>query len=159
MRGASQEWPFTAGLLEFCPTLRVISKVGAGYDNIDVAAATARRIVVCNTPGVLSGAVADLTFAVLLALTRRLRENETHLRTGAWKSSSGLLGHDIRGKTIGIIGFGGIGRTVARTAQGFDMSVIYYKRTRDLEAEGSGLAAFSDRDDLFAEADVVPHWR
>jgi glyoxylate reductase len=151
----SQALPFTAALLDSCPKLRVISNVGVGYDNIDVAAATARNILVCNTPGVLSGAVADLTFALLLALTRRLRENEAHVRTGTWKTGSGPLGHDIRGKTIGIIGLGGIGRTVARTARGFDMSVIYYKRTRDLEAEGSGLAAFSDRDDLFREADVV----
>jgi glyoxylate reductase len=151
----SQELPFTAELLDRCPHLRVISKVGVGYDNIDVAAATARDILVCNTPGVLSGAVADQTFALLLALTRRLRENEAHVRTGAWRSSAGYLGHDIRGRTIGIIGLGGIGRTVARTARGFDMTVIYYQRTRDLEVEGSGLAAFSTRDDLFSDADVV----
>jgi len=151
----SEALQFTAELLDSCPKLRVISKVGVGYDNIDVAAATARNILVCNTPAVLSGAVADLTFALLLALTRRLRDNEAHVRTGAWKTASGPLGHDIRGKTMGIIGLGGIGRTVARTARGFDMSVIYYKRTRDLEAEGSGLAAFSGRDDLFRDADVV----
>jgi glyoxylate reductase len=151
----SEALQFTGELLESCPKLRVISKVGVGYDNIDIAAATARDILVCNTPGVLSGAVADLTFALLLALTRRLRENEAHVRTGRWKTASGLLGHDIRGKTIGIIGLGGIGRTVARTARGFDMSVIYYKRTRDLEAEGSGLAAYSNRDDLFRDADIV----
>jgi glyoxylate reductase len=151
----SQELPFTSELLDRCPRLRVISKVGVGYDNIDVAAATARNILVCNTPGVLSGAVADHTFALLLALTRRLRENETHVRTGAWKTGPGLLGHDVRGKTMGIVGLGDIGRTVAKTARGFEMNVIYYKRTRDLEAESSGLAAFRDRDDVFREADVV----
>lgn len=151
----SQALPFTRDLLDTCPRLRVISKVGVGYDKIDVAAATARNILVCNTPNVLSGAVADHTFTLLLALTRRLRENEAHVRTGAWKTGAGLLGHDIRGKTMGIIGLGGIGRTVARTARGFDMDVIYYKRTRDLEAEASGLAAFHDRDRLFREADIV----
>ena len=151
----SQSLPFTAELLDSCPKLRVISKVGVGYDKIDVAAASARKILVCNTPGVLSGAVADHTFALLLALTHRLRENETHVRSGAWKSGPGHLGHDIRGKTIGLIGFGGIGRTVGQTARGFEMSVLYYQRTRDLEAEGSGLAAYSARDDLFQEADVV----
>jgi glyoxylate reductase len=151
----SQALPFTAELLDRCPRLRVISKVGVGYDKIDVAAATARNILVCNTPGVLSGAVADHTFALLLALSRRLRENEAHVRTGAWKTGSGILGHDIRGKTIGIVGLGGIGRTVARTARGFEMNVIYYKRTRDAEAETSGLASYRDRDDLFREADVV----
>lgn len=151
----SQALPFTADLLDACPRLRVISKVGVGYDKIDVPAATARNILVCNTPDVLSGAVADHTFALLLALTRRLRENEAHVRTGAWKTGAGLLGHDIRGKTMGVIGLGGIGRTVARTARGFDMDVIYYKRSRDLEAEASGLAAFRERDQLFREADVV----
>jgi glyoxylate reductase len=151
----SQAIPFTAELLDQSPGLRVISKVGVGYDKIDVAAATARNILVCNTPGVLSGAVADHTFALLLALTRRLRENEAHVRTGAWKKSAGLLGNDIRGKTMGILGFGGIGRTVAKTARGFDMNVIYFQRTRDQEAETSGLAAFRTRDDVFREADVV----
>ena len=145
----------TADLLDACRRLRVISKVGVGYDRIDVAAATARNVLVCNTPGVLSGAVADHTFAILLALTRRVRENEAHVRTGAWRRGVELLGHDIRGKTFGIIGFGGIGRTVARTAQGFDMQVIYYRRTRDLQSEASGLAAFRDRDDVFRDADVV----
>jgi len=145
----------TAGLLDACSRLCVISKVGVGYDRIDVSAATARHILVCNTPGVLNGAVADHTFAILLALTRRLRENEAHVRTGAWRRGAELLGHDIRGKTFGIIGFGGIGRTVARTAHGFEMNVIYYRRTRDLESEASGLAAFRERDAVFREADVV----
>lgn len=151
----SQAIPFTAELFGGAPKLRVVSKVGVGYDKIDVAAATARHILVCNTPGVLSGAVADHTFALLLALTRRLRENEAHVRTGAWKKGAGLLGHDIRGKTIGIIGFGGIGRAVAATARGFDMKVIYFQRTRNVGAESSGLAAFRERDDLFREADIV----
>lgn len=77
------------------------------------------------------------------------------MRTGAWKKGAGLLGHDIRGKTIGIIGFGGIGRAVAATARGFDMKVIYFQRTRNVGAESSGLAAFRERDDLFREADIV----
>src|SRR3990170_2997634 len=85
-------------------------------------------------------------------LMARLRENEAHVRTGAWKKGAGLLGHDIRGKTIGIIGFGGIGRAVAATARGFDMQVIYFQRTRNAGAESSGLAAFPDPDDLFREA-------
>jgi glyoxylate reductase len=151
----SQAIPFTADLLDTSPMLRVISKVGAGYDKIDVSAATARRILVCNTPGVLSGAVADHTFALLLALTRRIRENEAHVRTGAWTKGAGLLGHDIRGKTFGILGLGGIGRVVAATARGFDMNVIYFQRTRNRDAESAGLAAYRERDDLFREADVV----
>jgi glyoxylate reductase len=151
----SESLAVTAEVLDACPRLRVISKVGVGYDRIDVTAATARNVLVCNTPGVLSGAVADHTFALLLALTRRLRENEAHVRTGAWKQGAELLGHDIRGRTLGIIGLGGIGRTVASTARGFDMKVIYYRRTRDREVEGSGLATFRDRDDVFGEADVV----
>ena len=151
----SESVSVTANLLEGCPRLRVISKVGVGYDRIDVAAATARSVLVCNTPGVLNGAVADHTFAILLSLTRRLRENEAQVRTGMWKRGEELLGHDIRGKTLGIIGFGGIGRTVASTARGFEMNVVYHRRTRDREAEASGLAMFSDRDDVFRDADVV----
>lgn len=151
----SESLAVTADLLDRCTRLRVISKVGVGYDRIDVPAATARGILVCNTPGVLNGAVADHVFAILLALTRRLRENEARVRTGAWKGGAELLGHDIRGTTLGIIGFGGIGRTVASTARGFEMNVIYFRRTRDREAEASGLATFRDRDDVFREADVV----
>ena len=151
----SESLHVTAGLLDACTRLRVISKVGVGYDKIDVAAATARNVLVCNTPGVLNGAVADHTFAILLALTRRLRENEAQVRTGAWKRGVELLGHDIRGKTLGIIGFGGIGRAVAGTARGFEMNVVYYRRSRDRDAEASGLARFRDRDDVFREADVV----
>ena len=151
----SQAIPFDAPLFERAPRLRVVSKVGVGYDKIDVDAATARRILVCNTPGVLSGAVADHTFALLLALTRRLRENEAHVLTGAWSKGAGLIGHDIRGKTMGIIGLGGIGRAVAATARGFDMKVIYFQRTRNRDAEASGLAAFRERDDLFREGDVI----
>ena len=151
----SESVAVTADLLDRCPYLRVVSKVGVGYDRIDVDAATARNILVCNTPGVLNGAVADHTFALLLALTRRLRENEAHVRTGAWRRGAELLGHDIRGQTFGLIGFGGIGRTVAKTARGFQMNVIYYRRTRDREAEASGLATFRDRDDVFREADIV----
>jgi glyoxylate reductase len=151
----SQAIPFNAELLDRAPKLRVISKIGVGYDKIDVSAATERRILVCNTPGVLNGAVADHTFALLLALTRRLRENETHVRTGGWMRSPGLLGHDIRGKTIGILGLGGIGQAVAKTARGFDMNVFYFQRTRNRDAESAGLAAFRERDDLFRDADVV----
>lgn len=151
----SESLAVTADLLEGCPRLRVISKVGVGYDRIDVDAATARNILVCNTPGVLNGAVADHTFAILLALTRRLRENEAQVRTGTWQRGVELLGHDIRGKTLGIIGFGGIGRAVAGTARGFEMDVIYYRRTRDRDAETSGLAEFRERDTVFREADIV----
>ena len=151
----SQAIPFTSAVLDAAPKLRVISKVGVGYDKIDVAAASARRILVCNTPGVLSGAVADHTFAILLALTRRLRENEAHVRSGAWMKGAGVLGHDIREKTIGIIGFGGIGKAVARTARGFDMPAIYFQRTRDHAAEAAGLASFRPRDEIFRQSDIV----
>jgi lactate dehydrogenase-like 2-hydroxyacid dehydrogenase len=151
----SESVAVAADLLDRCPHLRVISKVGVGYDRIDVTAATARNILVCNTPGVLNWAVADHTFAILLALTRRLRENEARVRSGEWTRGAELLGRDIRAKTLGILGFGGIARTVASTARGFDMKVIYYRRTRDRDAEASGLAAFRKRDNLFREADVV----
>ena len=151
----AESFAVTAAVLDRCTQLRVISKVGVGYDRIDVPAATARNVLVCNTPGVHNGAVADLTFAILLGLTRRVGENALQLRTGAWKVGQELFGHDIRGKTLGILGFGGIGRTVARTARGFEMKVLYYRRTRDRESEASGLASYRERDDLFREADVL----
>lgn len=142
-------------LLDTCPNLKVISNNGVGYDNVDIPYATGRGLLVCNTPGVLSGAVADLTFALLLNLARHVPANEAHVRGGAWKSGPGRVGIDVRGKTLGIIGLGRIGHVVAKTAQGFDMRVIYYDPVRDPKAEDTGLAAYRERDDVFREADFL----
>lgn len=107
--------------------LKVISNCAVGVDNIDISAATARRIPVGNTPGVLTEATADMAFALLLAAARRLPEGEREVRTGGWQTWSldYLLGADLAGATLGIVGFGRIGRAVARRAMGFGMRVIF----------------------------------
>ncbi|MBI2761721.1 MAG: D-glycerate dehydrogenase [Chloroflexi bacterium] len=142
-------------LLDACPNLKVVANNGVGYDNVDIPYATSKGVLVCNTPGVLNGAVADLTFLLLLGLARHVVANERHVRSGDWRSGAGRIGVDVRGKTLGIIGLGRIGHVVARTARGFDMKVIYYDPIRDPEAEASGLATYRERDDVLRESDFV----
>lgn len=110
------------------PSLKVISNHAVGYDNIDVPAATARGIPVGNTPGILTDATADFAFALLLAAARRVVEGEHFVRAGRWKTwgPSLLLGQDVYGATLGLIGFGRIGQAMARRATGFAMRVLYY---------------------------------
>ena len=117
----------TDELMAAAPKLKVISQVAVGYDNVDVAAATARGIVVTHTPGVLTESTADLTFALLLGVARRVTEAERYLRAGKWKrwDIDLLAGIDLCGKTLGIIGMGRIGKAVARRAQGFSMRILY----------------------------------
>jgi len=139
--------------------LRVISTVAVGYDNIDVAAATARRIPVCNTPGVLTEATADLTWALLMAAARRVTEAERYLRAGRWKSWSPqlLLGQDVHGATLGLIGLGRIGQAVARRARGFAMRVLYHSATRkpEVESASGGGVEWAELETLLREADFV----
>ena len=110
------------------PQLKVISNYAVGYDNIDVPAATARKIPVGNTPDVLTDATADFAFALLMAVARRIPEAERYVLEGKWKTwgPMALLGVDVQGATLGLVGFGRIGKAVARRAIGFDMRVIYY---------------------------------
>ena len=110
------------------PGLKVISNHAVGFDNIDVAAATARGIPVGNTPGILTDATADMAFALMMAAGRRVVEAEKFLRAGKWKTwgPSMLLGVDFAGATLGIVGFGRIGQAVAKRATGFDMRILYY---------------------------------
>ncbi|HEY3474966.1 MAG TPA: D-glycerate dehydrogenase [Anaerolineales bacterium] len=123
------------------PQLKVISNHAVGFDNIDVSAATARKVPVGNTPDVLTDATADFAFALMMAVARRIPEGGRHVHDGKWKTwgPMTLLGVDIKGATLGLIGFGRIGKAVARRALGFDMRVIYYdpsekKPHRDLRA-------------------------
>lgn len=122
--------PMTRAVIDSAPNLRVISQVAVGHDNIDVAAATAREIIVTNTPGVLTEATADLTFALVLAAARKLPTAERFLRDGKWQrwDIDLLCGGDVHGQTLGIVGLGRIGQAVARRAKGFSMRVLYASR-------------------------------
>ncbi|MCR9243836.1 MAG: D-glycerate dehydrogenase [bacterium] len=149
--------PITADLIAGAPKLRAISQIAVGYDNVDVAAATRRGIVVTNTPGVLTDATADLTLALLLATARRLPEAERFLRSGKWSrwEVDLLCGGDVHGATLGIVGFGRIGRAVAQRARGFDMRVLYASRTpapaaveAELQARHVPLDALLQRSDF-----------
>jgi len=132
--------------------LRVVANVAVGYDNIDVDAATELGVAVCNTPGVLDETTADLAFALILAASRRCSEAERDLRAGRWVGwgVNQYLGHDVHGATLGLVGYGRIGRAVARRAAGFGMRVLHHTRHDTGEA---GWVA--DLHDLLATADVV----
>ncbi|TDF98855.1 2-hydroxyacid dehydrogenase [Paenibacillus piri] len=144
-------------LLNAAPNLKVVSNMAVGYNNIDVAAATKRGIAVTNTPGVLTETTADLTFALLLATSRRLIEASDYLRKGDWKTWSPmqLTGLDIYGATLGIIGMGRIGEAVAKRAAGFDMNILYYNRSRKPEAEKSLGIVYADMDTLLGSSDFI----
>ena len=150
--------PLTANVIAQCPQLRGIHQIAVGLDNVDVAAATARRIVVTNTPGVLTEATADLTWALLLATARRLPAAERFLRAGRWQrwDVDLLCGTDVHGRTLGVVGFGRIGQAVARRARGFGMRVLYTSRS---DAPPDVAAALSARrvplDALLRESDFV----
>jgi len=132
--------------------LRVVANVAVGYDNIDVRAASEYGITVCNTPGVLDDTTADTAFLLILAASRLATTAETDLRTGAWKgwAVTQYLGRDVHGATLGIVGYGRIGRAVARRATGFGMRVVHHARRPTSEP---GYVA--DLDELLAEADIV----
>ena len=123
--------------------LKVISNHAVGFDNIDIPAATARRIPVGNTPDVLTDATADFAFTLLMAAGRRVLEADRYIRAGKWKTwePMGLLGADMNGATLGLVGFGRIGKAMARRAAGFDMRVIYYdptEQSRDADTKAHG---------------------
>ena len=145
-------------LLAAAPKLRIVATVSVGYDNIDVPACTRRKVVATHTPGVLDETTADFAWTLLMAIARRLVEGDAWVRTGAWPGwdLDQLLGGDVWGKTLGIIGFGRIGRGVARRAQGFRMRVLYHDAARaPREVESEFHAEFVERDRLLAESDFV----
>lgn len=130
--------PVRADLLSQAPRLRIVANLGVGVDNIELAAATARGIIVTNTPDVLTEATADLGWALLLAVARRIVETDVDLRAHGfpgWTFLPPHLGVDVYGKTLGVVGFGRIGQAVARRARGFAMDVLYHSRARKPEAE------------------------
>jgi glyoxylate reductase len=145
-------------LLDSAPRLRMIAQMAVGYDNVDLAAATARGIPVSNTPDVLTDATADLTFALILALSRRIVELDGRVRRGEFKFWAPMLflGRDVTGKTLGIVGFGRIGQAVAQRAKGFRMRVLYSDpRKIDTVHEQELNAEYVDLGRLLREADFV----
>lgn len=145
-------------LLQAAPKLRIAATVSVGYDNIDVSACTQRRVIAINTPGVLDDTTADFAWALLMAISRRLVEGDAWVRSGTWPGwdLDQLCGTDVWGKTLGIIGFGRIGRELARRALGFKMRVLYYGRTRaSEEIERELRAEFVDLDSLLAGSDFI----
>ena len=149
--------PIDDAVLDAGKRLRIVAQMAVGYDNVDVAAATECGILVTNTPGVLTETTADLAFALLLAAARRVVEGDRLTRTGGWKSwhPSFLLGQDVHGATLGIVGLGQIGLAVARRARGFDMRILYHDRTRHPQAEAELGAEYVSLDRLLGESDFV----
>jgi D-3-phosphoglycerate dehydrogenase len=145
-------------VLQQAPRLRVVANVGVGYDNVDVAACTRRRIVVTNTPDVLTETTADLTFALLMAVARRLAESDRYVREGHWHYLQWecMWGTDVYRKTLGLYGLGRIGQAVARRARAFSMRVLYHDLERPTPAQERELGAqFVDRETLLREADFL----
>jgi len=144
-------------LLEHAPKLKIVSRFGVGYDRVDVEACTERGIYVTNTPGVLSRAVAELTMALMLALSRKLCVADQYVRTEWGKPNRELLPlrEDLADKTLGIIGLGRIGYEVARRAKAFDMNLVYYDKVRNEKAEKELDARFMPLDDLLSRSDFV----
>ncbi len=139
-------------------SVRIIANVGVGYDNIDVAAASEKGILVTNTPGVLTDTTADLAFALMVAAARRITEGHEFVHSGQWKrwTIDLLIARDIHHKTLGMLGMGRIGQAVARRALGFSMRILYHNRTplpRELERELN--AEFVSKERLLRESDFV----
>jgi len=148
-------------LLQQAKRLRIIAQYAVGYDNVDVECATRLGIYVTNTPGVLTEATAELTWALILAVARRIVEADTFVRWGEWWRTKTswhphmVLGVELRGKTLGVIGLGRIGLRVAEIGKAFGMKVVYYSRSRNEALEKELGAEYRDLDTLLQEADVV----
>ncbi|HEY4318117.1 MAG TPA: D-glycerate dehydrogenase [Herbaspirillum sp.] len=151
--------PVGAALFAANPQLKAVCNMAVGYNNIDVAAATAAGVVVTNTPDVLNQTTADFGWALLMATARRVTESEHWLRAGRWQQwrYDSFLGSDVHGATLGIIGMGRIGQAIARRSTGFDMQVLYHNRTRltpEQEAHANG-ARYASKEELLRQADHI----
>ena len=141
--------------------LRIVAQYAVGYDNIDLEAATRHGVYVTNTPGVLTEAVADFTWALILAVTRRIVEADDFVKSGEWeKTGTGwhplmMLGFEVNGRTLGIVGFGRIGQAVARRAKGFNMRILYYDVAPRPELERELGVERVDLETLLRESDIV----
>ncbi len=146
-----------AELLGQAGRLLVVSNMATGFDNIDIEAASRCGVLVTRTPGVLSETTADFAFALILAAARRVVEADRHVRQGLWKTwgPETMLGHDVHGATLGIIGMGGVGREVARRARGFGMRIVYNSRTPKPALERRYRMPFLPLDELLRQSDFV----
>ncbi len=148
-----------ARLMDAAPKLKIVSNMAVGYDNIDVPAATKHRIIVTNTPGVLTETTADFAFALLMAAARRVVEGDNYTRKGLWKTWEPLilLGQDVYGATLGIIGLGRIGAEVAKRARGFAMKVLYFDKVRRSEEEERklGVEYVPELSKLLSQSDFI----
>src|ERR1700747_3654385 len=145
-------------LLQAAPKLKIAANVAVGFDNIDVPACTKRAVIATNTPGVLDETTADFAWTLLMAVARRLGEGDALARSGNWKGCDldQLVGTDVWGKTLGIVGFGRIGKAMARRASGFQMKVIYTDAVRaTAEAEQELRAEFREMNALLGESDFI----
>ncbi len=148
-----------ASLIDRLPaTIKLIASYGVGTNHMEIAAATARNILVSNTPDVVTTDTADLAMGLIVAVSRRITEGDSLVRSGRWKGVGlfNMLGSRVSGKTLGIIGMGRIGKAVAQRARGFGMPVLYHGRRRDREAEAElGVVFRGALDDLLRDADIV----
>lgn len=145
-------------VIEAGKNLKVISNYAVGFDNIDVEAATKQGIYVTNTPGVLTETTADFTWALLMAVARRVVEGDKYVGRGFWKVAWApmmMLGNDIYGKTLGIVGLGRIGAAVARRTKGFNIRILYHSRTRKIDLEKELGVEYADFETLLRESDFV----
>ena len=146
-----------AELLEAAPRLRIVANMAVGYDNIDLAACTARGVLVTNTPGVLTETTADLAWALMLAAARRIVEGQKLIEAGDWGPwhPMQMVGVDLFGATLGVVGAGRIGAAVLRRAQGFGMPLLYHNRKPSPELEAATGARYAALDELLANSDFV----
>jgi lactate dehydrogenase-like 2-hydroxyacid dehydrogenase len=149
--------PIPETILAAAPRLRIVAVAAVGYNIVDVEAATRRGILVTNTPGVLTETTADMAWALMLGVARRVPESDRFIRGGKWTGVywSQLVGTDVHGTTLGIIGLGRIGQAIARRGQGFGTRVLYHNRKRDLEAERNLGVEYRTKADLLREADFL----
>jgi D-3-phosphoglycerate dehydrogenase len=143
--------PFDESVFARCPRLRVLARVGVGVDSIDVDAATAAGVCVTTTPGLNSSSVADHTLALMLACVRRIVENHVSVKSGEWDRGGRMIGTELAGTTVGIIGLGAIGSAVARRLAGFDVTVLGY----DVQGPALPNVRLVELDELLGESDVV----
>ena len=146
-----------AALLDAAPRLRIVSNYAVGFDNVDVAAATARSVLVTNTPDVLTETTADFAMTLMLAGARRIVEAEKYVKAGQWQTwgPETLLGQDIYGATLGLIGLGRIGQAVVRRASGFGMRMLYHGHRRYPDLEAAYNLVRVPLDQLLAESDII----